>query len=128
MNVILPEVHKADFENLFNEENPDGFKNISLKICEDSNDYKSAKLKNWQYTVECYSLLSSLIESTDKNISDVCKKYGVKRFDIEVVNTYEYFWERIELKNGKYLYSANDYLEENCEEYELPCREEKIAE
>ncbi len=128
MTVVLPKEKVVDFEDWFCEDNPHAFQNISLKMTENHYDYDNDEMREREYQVSCFSLLSTLIENRDEDISVICRELGVERLEIETVNTYEMFRERIEFKDNKCVYSANDFGEEKTEEYELPRKSEMVAE
>lgn len=128
MTVVLPKDKVVDFEDWFCEDNPHAFKNISLKMNNSGFDFERMNFRERQYEVGCYSLLSTLIENRDEDISAICKALEVESLEIETVNTYEMFKERIEYKDGKCMYHANDFMNDTSDEYELPRKKEMVAE
>lgn len=128
MQVVLPKDKVVEFEDWFCEDNPHAFKNITLKMTHNSIDPDRENYRERYYEVGCYSLLSTLIEKRDDDISVICKETEVDSFSVEVVNTYELFREEINYKNGICKYVGNDFDTQSTEEYELSQKSETVAE
>lgn len=128
MHVVLPKDKVVEFEDWFCEDNPHAFKNISLKMTYNGIDYDRENYRERHYEVGCHSLLSTLIENRDDDISSVCKEVGVESLSVEVANTYELFHEKITYKDGVCKYFGKDFDTQSTEEYELPRKPEMEAE
>lgn len=128
MQVVLPKDKVVEFEDWFCEDNPHAFKNITLKMTHNGIDPDRENYRERHYEVGCYSLLSTLIENRDDDISVICKETEVDSLSVEVVNTYELFREEINYKNGVCKYVGKDFDTQSTEEYELPQKSEMVAE
>lgn len=128
MQVVLPKDKVVDFEDCFSEDNPYAFQNITLKMTHNGICADRENMRERYYEISCYSLLSTLIENRDEDISAICKANGVESFEVESVNTYELFREKIECVDGVYKYTANEYDTEQEESYDLPRKTEMVAE
>ncbi len=127
LEVTLPKDKVVDFEDYFNDDMPNAFINVDLKMVESRQDGERKDYRRRQYELLCsHSLLGCFVEDREKDIKEICEELGVEKLEISTANTYENFSEEITYKDGKCNYSGHSYGEDDTK-FAIPQQSEMEA-
>ncbi len=128
LEVTLPKDKVVDFEDYFNDDMPNAFINVDLKMIASRQDGERKDYRRRQYELSCsHSLLGCFVEDREKDIKKICEELGVEELEISTANTYENFSEEITYKSGKCNYRGHSYGEEDTK-FSIPQQSGMVAE